>query len=119
MRKGIYLGLVLRVEPQLEADRELPEVRARLEKAIARTRRQLSGQIKRLRVRDGKLEGILYFTGEQDAPQSFTELALTDVREALAALLDSPAGDRTRLTLETLEEDTDAVDDLADEEGLA
>ncbi len=65
----------------------------------------------------GQVVSVLaYLEGEQDAPQDFARLTIEQWRKLLAQVSQQLAAKRIPVKITSIEEDSDAVDELADEE---
>ena|ERR1700694_2112282 len=116
MHKAIYLNIVITASQSATTSEQIHEIQTRLTHGLQKTPRQLSGVIKRLRVKAGKIEALVYLEGEQDAPQNFSELAISDVKKSLETAFVVPLTNRSHLQISDIQENTNAVDELADEE---
>jgi hypothetical protein len=137
MRKAIYLNALINVQ-SASSDGDLEKnVRSAFQKASSKSK--VKFDIKRVRsnkapARPGLNIGLfvrramgtddaeeknvsilVYGEGEQDAPQNFTELASAELRKLLETAAAAMESSGLKASVTTIEENTNAVDELADE----
>ena len=115
MHKAIYLTVVVKTNPPGNTSEQVKEIEARIAAAISTTSHELTGTLKRLRVKDGEIKAIVYLEGEQDAPQNFSKIAILDARKSLETAFAVPLTSHSRISISDIQENTNAVDELADE----
>ncbi len=144
MRKGIYLKALFQFEPagsnpslrpgdKPGAASDYPVILKETIGALApawAAHSRLSHQIRRVRHEPsatvtpgpsvpgkGQVVSVLaYLEGEQDAPQDFTRLAIEQWQNLLGQVSQQLSAKRIPVKITSIEEDSDAVDELADEE---
>jgi hypothetical protein len=123
VRKGIYLDIIVAVENAEQVESLEATLKAILNQALGSGTpiAQLSGAVKRIRSPRSKagepprIEALIYLEGEQDAPQNFYRLAMAEAQATLDAALLTPIAPDVTARVETIRENTNAVDELADE----
>ena len=137
MHKAIYLNALLEFAPDdpahaVASDADYSAImRDALLKAKPAWSEQshLSAEVKRIRPekRDPlvsnasamggvRLELLTYLEGEQDAPQDFAQLTAAHLQKLLEQIANPLLARHIKITLESIEENTSAVDELADDE---
>ncbi len=127
MRKAIYLNVLTQVERvngmPAEDQLALRDVDQAIRKAVNKvgTANKLSVDVKRVRLEQGSNPkgtpvGILiYLEGDQDPAANFTKLATSELEKFLLDVFKQPTSAGFRVNIQTIEENTNAVDELADE----
>ncbi len=125
MRKAIYLNVLTHVESNSKAkpseETAVREVKQTVEAAQKKAKTDLSIEIKRARVEKGPDDkgihvGLLtYCEGDQDAQQNFTKLATEEMQKFLTDAFLAPTPSGLKVSVHSIEENTNAVDELADE----
>jgi hypothetical protein len=123
MRKGIYLDILIQLESAEQAEKPEDALKAILNQALQNGTpiAQLTGKVKRIRPQgyvDGeprRVEALIYLEGEQEASQNFYTLATAEVQAALHAALLTPIAPDVSAHVENIQENSNAVDELADE----
>src|SRR5258708_4801814 len=125
MRKAIYLNVLTHVESTSKAKPSeataVKEVKQTVEAARKKAKTSLSIEIKRARVEKGPDDkgihvGLLaYCEADQDAPQNFTKLATDEMQKFLSDAFRAPTPSGLKVSVHSVEENTNAVDELADE----
>ena len=122
--KAIYLNILVRVEESEAADPEaiMDTLAGVITGALkVGSAAGLTGEIKRVRMSenppDGKpsVELLLHVRGNQAAPLAFLPLAQAEIRALLEMILPTALPGGTRAAVTSIEENTNAVDELTDE----
>ncbi len=127
MRKGIYLDVVMRLDNAEEAENAMPALKAIINQSLAKGTpiAQLTGEIKRIRPHanadssEPHIEALVYMEGEQEPAHNFYTLAVAEVKAVLDAAFHTPVAPDVNAHLTDIQENTNAVDELAEEELLA
>ena len=146
MHKAIYLNALLNVEAASNDGDLEKNVRNAIQTASAnkKPKSQVTFDIKRVRSAEApakpgmniglfvqRIVGIkdsstaknvtllMYGEGEQDAPKNFTELASAELRNLLESAFSAPESSGLKASVASIEENTNAVDELADEADAA
>ena len=124
MRKAIYVNVLTHVESTSKArpseETAVREVKQAVEAYKKNAKTKLSVEIKRARVEKGPDDkglhvGLLaYCEGEQDAPQNFTKLATEEMQKFFSDAFRAPTPTGLKISVHSIEENTSAVDELAD-----
>src|SRR5258708_8007088 len=127
MRKAIYLNVLTQVErlngTPIESQLALREVDQAIRKAVRKvgTANKLSVDVKRVRLEQGsnpkgtQVAILTYLEGDQDPAANFPKLATSELEKYLLDVFKHPTPPRFRVNIQTIEENTNAVDELADE----
>jgi hypothetical protein len=125
MRKAIYLNVLTHVENtakgKLSDEAAVREVKQTVEASKKKAKTSLSIEIKRARAEKGPDDKgihvalLTYCEGDQDAPQNFTKLATDEMQKFLSEAFRAPTPSGLKVSVHSIEENTDAVDELADE----
>ncbi|MEP7287298.1 MAG: hypothetical protein ABI947_16200 [Chloroflexota bacterium] len=142
MRKGIYLNVLMHVEehkpaasttahavgpsgesPAKPTANPLDEIKQAMETLTQGIlpEDKITVEVKRIRTEpsiapnDKQVSVLAYVEGEQDAPLNFMELATAELKKKLDMTFGQSLASGTNVQVHTIEENTNAVDELADE----
>jgi hypothetical protein len=124
MLKAIYLNVALLLRGSHRSDyaADVSQVQQMMGTALqgGTPSANLTGQVKRLtwsvspNHQSAEVKTIVYMEGEQDAPQNFIVLAVSETQALLAEALRQPIADKIDVQVVLVEENRDAYDELAD-----
>jgi hypothetical protein len=131
MRKAIYLNVLTHVEGAKDT---LPDAQLAL-REVEKLVHEAAGKagtahiplmdVKRVRVEEGPdhtgvhVGSLIYLEDDQDAAANFTKLATDKLTKLLNDVYKQSMPANLKLTIHNIEENTNAVDELADEAGNA
>ena len=123
MRKGIYFDIRVRVENAQDLNSLIATFKPVIKQVFpfGTPDAQLTGEVKRIRLQEAakpspRIEALLYLEAEQAAADNFYKLAMTETQALMNKLFATSGSPEITVVVEGIEENTSAVDELAEEE---
>src|SRR5438309_595963 len=131
MRKAIYLNVLTHIEGTKDTPPDAQLALREVERLVREAARKAGTahipmmDVKRVRLEEGPdhpgihVGSLIYLEDEQEAAANFAKLATDKLQKLLNDVFKQPLPGNLKVSIHNIEENTNAVDELADEAGNA